>query len=131
MQVNWYRNASEKDANKPHGTGELLEVLHPAQASESIAIIVDTEGNFVEKLLSLIKQAEESESLRTDLDIANQTIKQLDLEHAEHKVLLEETGKQLITAKEEVKELHGELTIALDEIAKLKKPKPKPVTPKK
>ena len=65
MQVNWFRNASEKDNDNTHGTGELLEVLFPAQASESIAIIVDTKGNFVEKTLSLVKQAEVQAPINT------------------------------------------------------------------
>ncbi len=122
MQVNWFRNASEKDNDNVHGTGELLEVLFPAQASESIAIIVDTKGNFVEKNLSLVKQAEvqapvntlELEStintLTSKLEEASKEVTRLDLEHAERKVLLEETGKLL--------------TEANAEIAKLKKPKP-------
>lgn len=129
MQVNWYRNASGKDNGNAHGTGNLLEVLFPAQASESIAIIVDTEGNLVEKNLSLVKQAEvqapvntlELEStintLTSKLEEAGKEVERLDLEHAERKVLLEEVSKQLTEAKAE--------------IVKLKKPKPvvKPVSP--
>lgn len=107
MQVNWHRNASEKDNNKPHGTGELLEVLFPAQASESIAIIVDGEGNFVEKPLSLIKQADVQPPVNT-----------LELESSVNTL----TSK-LEEATKDYTELQGELTIALDEIAKLKKPK--------
>jgi len=134
MNVNWYRNASEKENNKSHGTGELLNILCPAQTSECIAIIVDSTGNFVEKQLSLVKQDDlakvvDTSELEAKIVKANKTIERLDLEHGERKVLLEEVSKKLITSQEESKELHGELTIALDEIAKLKKPKP--VSPKK
>lgn len=101
MQVNWYRNASEKDNNKQHGTGELLEILSPAQASESIAIIVDTEGNFREFPLSLIKQADIQPPVNT-----------LELESS-------------------INTLTSKLQEANAEIAKLKKPVVKPVSPKK
>jgi hypothetical protein len=94
MQVNWYRNASEKENDKAHGAGELLQVISPANASESIAIIVSDTGAFEEKPLSLVKLVEskisisvnEIETLAAKLEEAEKEIARLNSELAKAQV---------------------------------------------
>jgi septal ring factor EnvC (AmiA/AmiB activator) len=127
MQVNWYRNASEKDNNKAHGTGELIEIVSPHGTSESIAIIVGSEGSFVEKPLSLIKQAEVQEQVST-IELESE-INQLKAKLEESDKVFDAVNKDLEAANTKVKELTEEVSKA--KLSTAKKPAPKPVTPKK
>lgn len=114
MQVNWYRNASEKDHDKAHGTGELIEIVSPHGTSESIAIIVNREdGSFVEKPLSLVKQANVEPALST-IELESE-INQLKSKLEESDKIFDATNKDLEAANNKVKELTEQLA---------KKPKP-------
>lgn len=56
MKVNWYRNSSELDRDIVHGTGEIVQmVATPENIGHGLAIIVDKDGIFHEKLLNLLK----------------------------------------------------------------------------
>tara|TARA_R110000851_G_scaffold8936_1_gene33968 strand:+ start:411 stop:1055 length:645 start_codon:yes stop_codon:yes gene_type:complete len=122
MQVNWYRNASEKDNDKPHGTGELLEILHPAQASECVAIIVAEDGNLVERILSLIKQADVQPPVNT-LELES-TINTLTSDLQSSKQIVDALNVELTEYKESARTSAAKLEEARLEILKLKKPKP-------
>ena len=114
MQVNWYRNASEKDNDKAHGTGELIEIVSPHGTSESIAIIVNREdGSFVEKPLSLVKQAN-VEPQASVIELESE-INKLKAQLEESDKIFDATNKDLEAANNKVKELTEELA---------KKPKP-------
>jgi len=129
MQVNWYRNASEKDNDKVHGTGELIEIVSPHGTSESIAIIVNSnDGSFVEKQLSLIKQADVKPAVST-IELESE-INQLKAKLEESDKVFDAVNKDLEAANLEVQELQRELTEA-KKPAPIKKPAPKPVAPKK
>lgn len=104
MHVNWYRNASEKDNDKAHGTGELIEIVSPHGTSESIAIIVNTEdGSFVEKPLSLVKQADVKPAIST-IELESE-INQLKAKLEESDKIFDAVNKDLETANNKVKEL--------------------------
>lgn len=125
MQVNWYRNASEKDNDKAHGTGELIEIVSPHGTSESIAIIVNREdGSFVEKPLSLVKQAN-VEPQASVIELESE-INKLKAKLEESDKIFDATNKDLEVANNKVKEL-------TEQLAKKPavKPTPKPVAPKK
>jgi TolA-binding protein len=92
LSVSWYRNASEKDQDKAVGTGQLhsLAVL----PSESIAVIIDSNGEFHEKPLSLIRVTDKDTS---EIDAANQTIRELSKELSEAGELINKLKKQQTT----------------------------------
>lgn len=74
-RVKWYRNASEKDQDKIHGKGVLVAIMPRQNNSGGSAVIVDDDGNFVEKDLSLIKVERLNVSVDTEVLIANDTAK--------------------------------------------------------
>jgi len=55
MKANWYRNASEKDQDKVHGTGEVLKFQIMERSPEGVAILLDDKGNLVTKPMSLVR----------------------------------------------------------------------------
>jgi hypothetical protein len=108
MQVNWYRNASEKDNDNAHGTGELIEIVSPHGTSESIAIIVNREdGSFVEKPLSLVKQA--NVEPQTSVIELESEINKLKAQLEESDKIFDATNKDLEAANNKVKELTEQL----------------------
>ena len=117
MLVNWFRNASEKDNKIVRGTGEIAHLGWMERTAEGMAIIVDSEGNFVEKNLSLIQLAEVPEDQTAEFD-----------------KMIEEADSTIVALK---KELGGTITTLKDELVEAHKvierlnKKPKPVTPKK
>jgi septal ring factor EnvC (AmiA/AmiB activator) len=123
MQVNWYRNASEKDNNKEHGTGELIEIVSPHGTSESIAIIVGTDGSFVEKQLSLIKQADVTPVVST-IELESE-INQLKAKLEESDKVFDTVNKDLEAANNKVKELTEQLVKKPTATKPIVKPTPK------
>jgi len=71
-RVKWYRNASEKDKDNEHGKGQIVAISPMQNNGGGSAVIVDDEGNFVEKDLSLIKVDKEppvdTTALQNELD---------------------------------------------------------------
>jgi len=55
MKAKWYRNPPEKDQDKPAGRGEIIHFGLLERAGEGIAVIVDSEGNLIEKPFSLVR----------------------------------------------------------------------------
>jgi len=55
MKAKWYRNPPEKDQDKPQGTGEIIHFGLLERTGEGIAVIVDSEGNLIEKPFSLVR----------------------------------------------------------------------------
>jgi hypothetical protein len=55
MRAKWYRNPPEKDQDKPQGEGEIIHFGLLERSGEGIAVIVDDEGNIVEKPFSLVR----------------------------------------------------------------------------
>lgn len=49
----WFRNSSEQEQDKPHGSGTLVAIMNGLP--ECKAIILDTDRNLIEKPLSLVK----------------------------------------------------------------------------
>ena len=55
MKAKWYRNPPEKDQDKPQGTGEVIHFGLLERTGEGIVVLVDDEGNLVEKPFSLVR----------------------------------------------------------------------------
>ena len=55
MKAKWYRNPPEKDQDKPQGTGEIIHFGLLERTGEGIVVLVDDEGNLVEKPFSLVR----------------------------------------------------------------------------
>jgi len=55
MKAKWYRNPPEKDQDKPQGTGEVIHFGLLERTGEGVVVIVDDEGNLVEKPFSLVR----------------------------------------------------------------------------
>jgi hypothetical protein len=55
MKAKWYRNPPEKDQDKPQGTGEIIHFGLLERTGEGVVVIVDDEGNIVEKPFSLVR----------------------------------------------------------------------------
>ena len=55
MKAKWYRNPPEKDQDKPQGIGEIIHFGLLERTGEGVVVIVDDEGNIVEKPFSLVR----------------------------------------------------------------------------
>ena len=99
-QVNWYRNASEKDNNQPQGTGKLVHLALMERTAEAIGVIVDDKGHFHEKVLSLM-----TVELDEQVDVTEQTqalenqIKQLEAELDTKDKALQEANNTIVELK--------------------------------
>ena len=85
MKAKWYRNPPEKDQDKPQGTGEIIHFGLLERTGEGVVVIVNDEGNLVEKPFSLVRI------------IVNPEVRAIEnrlQEEAEQKYILENT-KQL------------------------------------
>jgi len=55
MKAKWYRNPPEKDQDKPQGTGEVIHFGLLERTGEGVVVLIDDEGNIVEKPFSLVR----------------------------------------------------------------------------
>ena len=55
MIAKWYRNPPEKDQDKPQGTGEVIHFGLLERTGEGVVVLIDDEGNIVEKPFSLVR----------------------------------------------------------------------------
>lgn len=98
--VFWYRNAPDKDADKPLGSGECVYLSLMERAAEGVCVIVDEHGNIHEKVLSLVKV---DMSYGVKLAEAQKAIESLHKELAEAYTEIEQLKKKSVTLKQPVK----------------------------
>lgn len=67
-RVKWFRNAPEKDQDKQQGIGTLVQLNVLEKLPEAMALILDDDGNFVEKQISLIQVVDTNASVITKLE---------------------------------------------------------------
>lgn len=74
LNLNWYRNASEKDQEKPQGSGTLMQIFAKERTGETIVLIMVANGDIVEKIVSLVRVVKENiadgelSALKADLE---------------------------------------------------------------
>ena len=95
-QVKWYRNASEKDLDQPRGEGELVHIGLLERAGEAIAVIIDSNGNFIEKQVSLVKVNDLTREAEAEAELENckGIIKQLELDLEEANATIKKLEKK-------------------------------------
>jgi len=109
MKANWYRNASEKDQDKVHGTGEVVHFGLLERTGEGIAVIADAKGNIHEKPFSLVRLVNAEEQAKAEEQAIDAK--------AEEQAKAKEAEEQAIDAKAKQAE---EQTKAKEEQAKAK-----------
>lgn len=128
-KVKWYRNSSEKDQDKPKGKGTIVAVKPMHNNSGGSAVIVDEDGNFIEKELSLIKVDKEppvdTTALQNELDKTVEANKKLsdDLNAVQEKLnkLISSSVEATVKAADEIKDLKAKLTATKPDVKEVKK----------